>query len=65
MKITIEVDRNIIKNGEPDIQIVTIEEEAVDLEEHLDLFKRVLLALGFCFSGDLTIEEEENEVSND
>jgi hypothetical protein len=47
MKITVEVDRNIMKDGESDIQIVSIQEHAETLDEWMDVFKRLLQAMTF------------------
>jgi hypothetical protein len=59
MRITVEVDRNISKNEPPDIQIITIQEHCESLDEWLDVFKRLLIAMTFVVKGNLEVVDEE------
>ena len=60
MKIIIELDRNIMKDSEPDIQIITIQEHCESLDEWLDVFKRLLQAMTFTVDGNLEVIDDEN-----
>ena len=60
MKITLEIDRNIMKDSQPDIQIITIQEHCETLDEWLDVFKRLLQAMTFTIYGNLEVVDDEN-----
>jgi hypothetical protein len=59
MKISIETDLNIMKDGEPDIQKIMIDQNVGDLNDVLDMFDQALKAMGYCYKGRLEIVDEE------
>jgi len=59
MKITVEVDQNIMKNESPDMLKIIIEQDANGLDEWLDIFKRILQAMTFEINGNLEVVDEE------
>jgi hypothetical protein len=63
MKIRIEIDHNILKEGNPQIRVIEIEDEVTDLGELLMLFEDCALALGYRFGGKLVVEEEDETSS--
>jgi len=58
MKLTLEIDNQIMKDGEPDITTVIIDEHASGLSEVIDICQRAILAQGFMFKGNLEIVDE-------
>lgn len=58
MKLTVEVDRNILKDAPPDVAVYTFQEPVETLTELLDLFRRVAQTLTYS-CGELV--EVENE----
>ena len=59
MKITVEVDRSILGDKQPDIEVITIDRNVCDLSELLILYTDLTRAMGYHFDGHITIEEGE------
>ena len=64
MRITIEVDNQIYKEGEPDISRVVVEQAATTLPDALQLVKQALLGIGYVFDGELVIEPYEEDITD-
>jgi len=64
MRITIEVDNQIYKEGEPDISRVVVEQAVTTLPDALQLVKQALLGIGYVFDGELVIEPYEEDITD-
>lgn len=60
MKITIEYDANIMKDGQPDIVVSMVQQQASSLDEILPLVKQCLQGAGYIISGELIIEDYDD-----
>lgn len=68
MKITITNDEQILRDGEPDVQTVTIDRQVgPGLEDVLPLLEDCLFALGYRLNGSLQIVDEDdfNDIKGD
>ena len=66
MKVTIQNDEQILKDGEPDIQTVSIERNVgPTLDDVLPLLEDCLRGLGYRFDGTLLIVEDEDTVKDE
>jgi hypothetical protein len=64
MRITIERDEQILKDGEPEIQIISIERKiGTSLDDILPLLEDCLCALGHRLNGNLVIEIDWEQLS--
>jgi hypothetical protein len=65
MKITIEMDNNIRIDGHPELAKCVVEQDATTLPEALQLVKQALLGIGYCFDGELVLDNPDGDIDNE